>query len=78
MCSTLDERDLDLAEITAPFFNTHGDVEYACRLTGPRASWNTFASYSLYPMTISKLNRVLIIASPTVDLYPVFDSETEL
>ena len=73
----MDERDFELGDLTAPYFNTRGDVEYACRLTCPRAGWNKFSAYSLYPMTISKLQRVLIVASPTIDLYPVFDSDDD-
>ena len=72
-----DPDHLHLALASDPYYNHHADPVYARRLKDRdhEFSWNNDQYNCLYPMTYSRLNRVVIIIPQTIDLYNVFDSD---
>ena len=64
--------DFDLAGLREPYFNCGVCPPYARRILNARPDWNKFGIYSLYPVTLTKLERVISVVAPVIDLYPVF------
>ena len=63
-----------LADPEAPFYNPRLDPITASRIRQYRSDWNLYGFICLYPVTYSRLHRLIEIINPLVELFPVFDS----
>lgn len=73
ICSITDPEEIHLSIASDPYFNLRADPVYARRLRDPEFQWNRSKFNCLFPVTYSRLNRVITIIPQTVDLYEVFD-----
>ena len=73
ICSVSDPERLHLSIASDPYFNLRSDPVYARRVREHEFHWNTNKLNCLFPVTYSRLNRVITIIPQTVDLYEVFD-----
>ena len=79
VCSLPSGCNEGLADPEAPFYNPRLDPVTASRIRTFRPDWNLYSFLCLYPVTYSRLHRLIEIINPLVDLFPVFDySDTEM
>ena len=77
ICSLPSGCNEGLADAEAPFYNNRVDPVTAHRVRKFRSDWNIYNFICLYPVTYSRLYRLIEVINPLVELFPVFSSDDE-
>ena len=77
VCALPEDSMLGLAVLGSPFYDTRTDPFTAYRVDTYHSDLNECRMSALYPVTLTRLNRVHNVVVPLSDLYPVF-SESSL
>ena len=76
VCALPEDSLLSTGILGCPFYDTITDPFTAYRVDTPTSEWNSNHICALYPVTLTRLNRIINVIVPQSDLYPVFSDSS--
>lgn len=76
VCALPEDNLTATAILGCPFYDTRSDPFSAYRVDSPHSDLNENHICALYPVTLTRLNRVHNVIVPLSDLYPVFSDSS--